>query len=191
MLTCRQIQMKIDKKSTSTDRLSKGAMFAALAVGAGYALLLIPNVELITAIIFVSGVYLGPRWGLTVGVLAEFVFSAANPLGSGLVFPPLLIAQVVGMGMIGFVGGLLRRHFRGSDWPLRKILFLGVVGAVLTFMFDTLTTLSYPVASRFEFKQTVAIYLAGMGFTVLHQISNAIIFSTALPRVFSRVKLGA
>ncbi|MFQ6673641.1 MAG: hypothetical protein ACE5GH_02505 [Fidelibacterota bacterium] len=163
-------------------------MFAALAVGAGYALLLIPNVELITAIVFAGGVYLGTGWGLTVGVLAEFVFSAANPLGSGLVFLPLLAAQVVGMGVVGSIGGMLRKPLLSQDWPLAKVLFLGAVGAVLTLVYDTLTTLSYPVAAGFQLKQTVAVYLAGMAFTVLHQVSNAIIFATALPRLFSRVK---
>ena len=171
-----------------TVNLARAALFSALAIGAGYALLLVPNVELITAVVFVSGVYLGSRWGMIVGVLSEFVFSASNPLGSGLVFPPLLIAQVIGMGLIGFVGGILRKPFQSRDWPLGKVIFLGGIGVVLTFIYDTVTTLSYPLAAGFELKQTMVIYGAGLGFTILHQISNAIVFSTALPRVFMRIE---
>lgn len=165
-------------------------MFTALAVGSGFALLLIPNVELITSVVFISGVSLGPGWGLAVGLLSEFVFSTANPLGSGLVFPPLLLSQLIGLGLVGFTGGLFRRVFNSRHWPLPKVILIGATGAVLTFVFDTLTTLSYPVAMGFGFRQTAAIYVAGMAFTFLHQISNAIIFATALPQVFRRILAG-
>ncbi len=162
-------------------------MFTALAVGSGFALLLVPNIELITSIIFVSGVYLGPRGGMMVGIVAEFIFSAANPLGSGLVFPPLLLGQIAGMGLVGLMGGLLRKSLLMGDLSLGKRLFLGAAGALLTLIYDSITTLAYPVAAGFEGRQTVAIWMAGIGFTVLHQVSNAIIFFTALPRVFSRI----
>lgn len=162
-------------------------MFTALAVGSGFALLLIPNVELVTAVVFVSGVSLGPGWGLTVGLLSEFVFSTANPLGSGLVFLPLLVSQLIGMGLVGLAGGLFRSVFQSRNWSLPKVILIGATGAILTFLFDTLTTLSYPVAMGFEFRQTAAIYVAGMAFTVLHQVSNAVIFATALPQVFRRI----
>lgn len=165
-------------------------MFTALSVGSGFALLFVPNVELITAVVFVSGVSLGPGWGLTVGVLSELVFSTANPLGSGLVFLPLLASQLVGMGLVGLTGGLLRRGFRTRNWPMPKVILIGATGAVLTFLFDTFTTLSYPLAMGFEFRQTAAIYVTGMGFTVLHQLSNALIFATALPQVFRRIHVG-
>lgn len=163
-------------------------MFTALAVGSGYALLLVPNVELITSIIFVSGVYLGSRRGMIVGIVAEFVFSATNPLGSGLVFLPLLVAQMTGMGLVGFAGGLFRKPLLSGNWPLGKLLFLGATGAVLTFFYDTITTLAYPLSAGFGAKQMAAYWMAGMGFTVIHQVSNAIIFFTALPRVFARIR---
>lgn len=170
-----------------TTNLARAAMFTALAVGSGYALLLIPNVELVTSIVFISGVYLGPRRGMTVGVVAEFIFSATNPLGSGLVFFPLLLAQVAGMGLVGFVGGILKRPLKSKNYGLGKSIFLGTTGALLTFVYDTVTTLSYPLTAGFEPKQTVAIWVAGIGFTLLHQASNAIIFFAALPRVFRRI----
>ena len=174
-------------KRTETVNLARAAVFTALAIGAGYALLLVPNVELITAIVFLSGVYINSRWGMIVGCLSEFVFSASNPLGSGLIFLPMFIAQVMGMGLIGFTGGIFKEYFLSKNWPLKKVILLGVIGFLLTFIYDTLTTLSFPVAAGFEWKQTLVLYVAGLGFTTLHQISNAVVFSTALPRVFSRI----
>ena len=94
---------------------------------------------------------------------------------------------MLGMGLVGACGGMLRKLLMSQTWPLTKVIFLGATGAVLTFIFDTLTTLSYPVAAGFEFRQTVAVYLTGIGFTLLHQVMNVVIFTTALPRVFSRI----
>lgn len=175
------------ENQTRLTNLAKAAVFTSLAVGAGYALLLVPNVELITAIVFTSGVYLGPRWGMVVGATGEFIFSAANPMGSGLVFPPLIISQMLGMAIAGLSGGILRNFFINSVWTVGRKILLGCIGGLITFIFDSLTTISYPIAAGYEPKQTVAIYLTGIGFMVLHQLSNTVIFATALPRVFSRM----
>ena len=160
----------------------------ALAVGSGFALPMVPNVELITAVVFTAGVYLGFRWGFVVGGLAEFVFSAVNPLGSGLVFPPMLIAQVLGMSIVGAVGGAFGRFAQADEWSLTRRTVLGIVGVILTFQFDALTTLSYPLSAGFPIAQTSAIFLTGIGFTFLHQLANAFIFATALPQVFTRLR---
>ena len=96
-------------KQKSLINLSQGAMFISLAVGSGFALVMVPNIELITTIVFISGAYLGSRWGIIIGGVSEFIFSALNPLGSGLVFFPILIAQVIAMMIVGAVGGLFNR----------------------------------------------------------------------------------
>jgi hypothetical protein len=59
---------------------------------------------------------------------------------------------------------------------------------VLTFIFDALTTLSYPLAAGYPVTQTAALFVTGIGFTFLHQVANGVIFATALPKVFSRLK---
>ncbi len=98
-------------ENTNLTKLVRAAMFAALAVGLGYSLMLVPNVELITVIIFLSGLTLGIRWGILVGAVSEFIFSAMNPLGSSLMFPPLIAAQIISMIIVGLAGGLLRPVF--------------------------------------------------------------------------------
>ncbi len=77
------------------DRLVKAAIFAATAAGLGFALVFVPNVELITIVIFLSGLTLGPMWGGLVGITSEAVYSGMNPLGSGLAFPPLFSLRSV------------------------------------------------------------------------------------------------
>jgi len=78
------------------NKLVRAAIFCALAVGMGFSLMLIPNVELITVIVFISGLYLGIGWGTIVGGTAIFIYSGLNPMGSGLAFPPLFVMQILG-----------------------------------------------------------------------------------------------
>ena len=165
------------------NKLVRASIFTALAIGLGFSLLMVPNVELITVIVFLSGLTLGVRWGILVGGTAEFIFSVLNPFGSGLVFPPLLISQVVSMILIGAFGGFLRSVFYKKKYSSKRIAILAITGFILTFLFDSLTTLSYPVSVGFDFPQTFGIYLSGIGFTLLHQISNAIIFPIVIPKV--------
>tara|TARA_Y100000758_G_scaffold201176_1_gene143673 strand:- start:1564 stop:1890 length:327 start_codon:yes stop_codon:yes gene_type:complete len=79
------------------NNLVRAAIFAALAVGMGFSLMLVPNIELITVIVFLSGVTLGKGWGGLVGGTAIFIYSGMNPMGSGLSFPPLFFMQIFSM----------------------------------------------------------------------------------------------
>ncbi len=165
------------------NKLVRASIFTALAIGLGFSLLMIPNIELITVIVFISGLTLGIGWGILVGGTAELIFSVLNPFGSGLVFPPLLISQVLAMIIIGTAGGILRPLFFKQEFSAKRIAGLALTGFILTFIFDSLTTLSYPYAAGFDWPQTVGIYISGIGFTVLHQISNAIVFAIGVPSV--------
>ncbi len=165
------------------NKLVRASIFTALAIGIGFSLLMIPNVELITVIVFISGLTLGISWGILVGGTAELIFSVLNPFGSGLVFPPLLFSQVLSMIIIGAAGGLMRPIFFKREFSTKRITGLAITGFILTFIFDSLTTLSYPYAAGFDWPQTVGIYISGIGFTILHQISNAIVFAIGVPSV--------
>ncbi len=166
-------------------KLVKASIFTALAIGSGYALMMVPNVELISVIIFVSGIWLGVGWGVVIGCTAEFIFSVLNPLGSGLVFPPLLLTQVVGMGLVGLAGGLLRPYFINWNNSLVGRILLVLTGFSLTFIFDSLTTLSYPFSAGFDWPQIKALYLTGIGFTTLHMLSNSIIYAFGVPFILN------
>ena len=169
------------------NNLVRAAIFSALAIGLGFSLLMVPNIELITVIIFISGITLGAKWGIIVGGTAEFIFSIFNPFGSGLVFPPLLMSQVIAMVIVGFMGGVLHRIFFIKDYSKKHVILLVIIGFLLTFIFDSLTTLAYPISMGFDFPQTFGIYLSGLGFTFLHQISNAVIFPIIVPKVMKHI----
>lgn len=165
------------------NKLVRASIFTALAIGLGFSLIMVPNIELITVIIFLAGLTLGIGWGVLVGGTAELIFSVLNPFGSGLVFPPLLLAQVLSMMIVGLAGGLMRPLFFKREFSAKNIAGLAIAGFILTFIFDSLTTLSYPISVGFDLPQTVGIYISGIGFTILHQVSNAIVFAIGVPRV--------
>ena len=164
-------------------KLIRASIFTALAVGLGFSLLVVPNIELITVTIFLAGLTLGVFGGALVGGVAEFIFSAASPFGSGLVYPPLLIAQVLSMILIGVCGGLLRPIFFKHHFSRGRIILLGITGFILTFIFDSSTTLSFLIMMGNDLPQLIALYISAIPFTLLHQASNALVFSIAIPKI--------
>jgi len=165
------------------NKLVQASIFTASAIGAGFALLMIPNIELISVIVFLAGMHLGIPWGMLIGGTAEMIFSGLNPIGSGLTFPPLFIFQILGMAFIGFSGGFLGNYFLRKKFSIFQVVTLGATGFFLTLIFDSLTTLSYPISAGFDLSRTIGLYISGIGFTILHQVSNAVIFAVGVPRV--------
>lgn len=158
-------------------------MFVALMVGSGWALAMVPNVEFITALAFTAGAVLGPLRGAVVGSSGMFLFSATNPLGSGLAFPVLLAAQIFSQGLTGLSGGWFQRWTTGvrNGWPLR--LGLAITGLALTVVYDGLTTISFPLFAGASLHEIGVVLIAGLAFTIIHQVSNLLIFFWVVPRM--------
>ena len=149
----------------------------------GFSLMLIPNIELITVVVFISGLYLGIRWGGLVGLTSMAIYSGMNPMGSGLSFPPLFAMQILGMSLTGIIGGLVRPFFFVKQFNFFLISGLAVLGFTVTLIYDMLTLLAYPVAAGLGFSGILAALIKGLGFTLLHEISNAIVFTVSVPQV--------
>lgn len=168
--------------------LVRASIFCAMAIAMGYSLMMVPNIELITVIIFLSGVILNIWWGVLVGLVAMGIYSGLNPLGSGLSFPPLFFAQIIGMAICGAIGGLLRPFFYVKKYNLSTLILLGLSGFLVTFIYDALTLISYPLFSGLGYAGIVASLIKGLGFTLLHEISNIFIFLITVPRVVQFLK---
>ena len=165
------------------NNLVRGAIFCSIAIGMGFSLMLIPNIELITVVVFISGLYLGIRWGGLVGLVSMAIYSGMNPMGSGLSFPPLFAMQILGMSLTGIIGGLVRPFFFVKQFNLFLISGLAVLGFTVTLIYDMLTLLAYPVAAGLGFSGMLAALIKGLGFTLLHEISNSIVFTVSVPQV--------
>ena len=164
--------------------IAQTGIFTALAVSLGYLLFFIPNVELLSSTIFASGWLFGLSVGVTVGGISFAIFSLFNPLGASL--PPLFIAQVIGGIMIGASGHLFKIML--SSMPLfLRVIILGIGAGLLTLIYDVITNIGGFIA--FTTEETFLAYLAtGIIFSLLHIVSNILIFSILLFPILHRVE---
>ncbi len=156
-------------------------LFVALGLSLGFTLLHIPNVEMVTATIFISGYLIGAKEGVIVGTITESLFSLFNPLGAAP--PPLLIAQVISMGFAGYLGGILRSW----NHPINKMYYirLGLAGFLSTVIFAVLTTLSFTLLIGLSFHELIGSFIYGLGFYIIHIVSNTLIFLTIVPALLN------
>ncbi len=147
------------------------AMLSALAIVLGHALALVPNVEMVTLIIFVAGYHAGIRGGLITAATTALYFNYLNPVGQ--VFFPVLLGQCIGWGLTALVGA-----FFGSRKINNRVLF-AIGGFVVTLFYQLIVNVAYVTISMSSctLKEQVAIILAGLSFTVLHLASNTAVFA--------------
>jgi hypothetical protein len=163
--------------------IARAGIFTALSVSLGYLLVFVPNVELISASVFASGWLFGASVGTTVGALSFVLFALFNPLGASL--PPLMIAQVLGGMLLGLAGGFFKSFMMGIPVVARGVV-LGIGGGLLTLLYDVITNIGGFIA--FTTEKTLIAYLAtGIIFSLLHVLSNALIFSLLLFPVLNRI----
>ncbi|MBN1894648.1 ECF transporter S component, partial [bacterium] len=72
------------------------SILIALGVALGFAFASIPNVELVTGTVFLSGMILGKARGTAAGVMTEALYSIFSPYGIAPL--PMLAAQCAAMG---------------------------------------------------------------------------------------------
>ena len=166
-------------------RFSTAAVLIAAAIALGYLLAGIPNVEGMSAVIFLSGCLLGTGGGALVGALSIALFSVLNPLGPPL--PPVLLAQIAGMSLIGVSGHLWRRLIPVTPRP--EIL-AAVLGALLTVIYGVLVDYGF-ATSMGRWKDPWPVIIAGIPFSIVHIISNAVIFFGVSLFAVRKYKLGA
>ena len=160
--------------------LVKAAIFSSTAIGLGFAFMFIPNLEFISVTVFLSGLTLGGYIGAMVGGTSMLVYSGLNPLGSGLIHLPLFISQILAMSIVGILGGLGKITLFNLK---RKYLvpISGVFGFFCTLWYNGITTLSYPLSAGFSFDEALAYSISGILFTLMHLISNTLIFTVVVP----------
>ena len=109
-------------------------------------------------------------------------------MGSGLSFPPLFLMQIMGMSLTGVVGGMVKPIFFKKEFTFVLLFCLGIIGFFTTLIYDVLTLVSYPLSAGLGLSGILAALIKGIGFTVLHEVSNAVIFVVAVPSVVKYLK---
>jgi hypothetical protein len=152
-------------------RIALMGMLASLGVTAGYLLAGLPNVELISLVLFTAGFLLGARDGAVTGGASGLLYTVLNPYGPA--HPAVSAAQVAGFAIIGAAGALARPGVIWSRGPLPAAALLGLLGALFTALYDLLTNAAF----GWIIGQVRATVLLGIPFLVIHVVSNAAIFA--------------
>lgn|GEM_PF-1504989 len=150
---------------------------AAVSAALGFAFIALPNLELLTVSIFLSGYLLGPWRGALVGMIAEFIYTSLNPMGMS--FLPMMAAQIICMAVAGTTGGFYRALSTARPLWLRMTAF-GAAGFLLTLNYQILVNASFYFFSLWEIEEAFIPYLlAGLAFSILHIVGNTLIFAIA------------
>ena len=168
-------------------RIALIATFSALSIVLGYALAYIPNIELFTLMIFLSGFIMGKKDGLLIGLLSAAIFTFLNPLGISPL--PLFAYQLFHYSLTGFTGGITRIYLNRKDffkpqedlYHIKIVILFALIGAVLTFTYDILSTLFGGFIVSFTIQYFIVTYFSGMIFTTIHLVGNILGFIFILP----------
>ena len=142
------------------------ATMIALAVVSRAVFYLIPQFKPIAAVVVASAVCLGPQRGYIVGSFSAFISNFI--FGQGFWTP----FQMVALGLIGFVSGMIFKKIKADR------LSLSIVGFVLSFalygfIVDMSTVISV-YGNGFDLNGALSVYLAGLPFSLAFGVATAL-----------------
>ncbi len=136
------------------------AVFAALALATNYALIALPNIKLMDALVFIAAFLFGLRLGIGVAALTWLVYGFVNPYGQADFV--LLSFLIAGECFYAVAGATLSRTFVGRDllrerraqWRPSPVFAYSKLGLVFRFrLFRLLRLLVRRVRSVFAYSK--------------------------------------
>lgn len=147
-----------EKSAPSAGEIALVSALTALAVASRAVFYLIPQFKPIGAVVIVSAVCLGARRGYIIGALSAFISNFI--FGQGVWTP----FQMVALGLVGFVSGLIFKKVKTNRW------LLALVGFILTFaLYGLVTDLCsvLTMLSEYTVSGIIAVYAAGAPFSAV------------------------
>ncbi|WP_042145737.1 ECF transporter S component [Paucisalibacillus sp. EB02] len=145
------------------------ALLATLAVVGRIATSLIPNVQPVTSVIILCGIFLGPIASIILAVLVTFLSNMI--LGTGL----WTIWQIVSWGLIGLISGIMGKTMK--KLPFFVIVIFSIFSGYLYGFIVSLT--NYQITGQ----GFMAYYLVGLPFDTNHAIGNAVFMILLYPTI--------
>lgn len=178
--------LQLERKKPEANELAITASLSTLAFVSRILFFAFPQVKPTAAIVFVSGITLGKSPGFIIGLLAMFLSNFV--FGHGMNTP----FQMLGMGLIGFVGGMLQVRFEQQKLKTWHIVLTGFLVTFFVYgvVVDTGSALFF--LQHGQRAAMLGIYLAGVPFNLVHAVSTATflaILHPILSKQISRVKL--
>ncbi|MGQ4832732.1 MAG: hypothetical protein ACP6IS_02390 [Candidatus Asgardarchaeia archaeon] len=165
--------------------LAATSVFSALAIGGGYALTIIPNVEVISFFVFVSGFIFGEKVGLLVGLISMTIYTTWNPWGAPI--PVISLAQIVCMTLFGIAGGIYKSHLGEKlNFSMVDLIEIGFIAGLLTLIYDATTSIAYAYAFGLE-RVLLLVFATGAPYIIIHVVSNIVIFMVGIKPINNAV----
>jgi len=121
-------------------RLTLSSVMAALCYVVMLPMMLIPGLFLTLFICFAAGVALGKGWGFLTGIVGMFLCSFFNPLGAALL--PIMLAQMLGAGIAGWLGGAVRRVVISNHPEYVRYVLMGLFGLITALAYHLLVDIT-------------------------------------------------
>ena len=177
------------------------ALTLSVAYAKGVAIPFLPGVvEFMSVLIFVSGFSFGWLIGALIGAVSLTIYMLipypfAHPAAWLFAISPLLILIMAALGLLfGVAGGLVQKlRYKSPRISLRLVLEMGLWGALLTFIYDILSSVGFYLAYPVYPSVWHAIYLTFIPLyypypPIIHTITNAIVFAILAPPLINAIK---
>ncbi len=153
-----------------------------------YAMIGIPNVKLMDALVFVAAFLFGIEVGVGAAVVTWAIYGFVNPYGQAGF--PLIAFLMAGECFYAIAGAGLRKTsiakdlFKAGHAHGQSSILFGAVGLLSTFAYDVLTNFATYLFFASSLYQALLIgMITGLPFSLAHELSNLVFFATVVPGV--------
>ncbi|MCR4618337.1 MAG: ECF transporter S component [Lachnospiraceae bacterium] len=182
---------RLDKRHTGVRRITLIAVMTALSIVGRFIFASLPAFKPVSAIIILTGIYLGSEAGFLCGCLSAFLSNFY--FGQG----PWTPFQMVALGLIGLFAGIIfsKRRFKRSSFRMIVICIYGLICGIFYSLFLDTWTMLWTYGS-FDLKGYLAVISAAIPYTVLYSLSNVLFliildipFGKRLGRIITKYRI--
>lgn len=164
ILSCIPFFLSFESTKTDNKKLVIISVMVSLSIVGRYAFSFLPHFKPVTAIVVITGLYLGTEAGFLCGALSALISNFI--FGQG----PWTPFQMFAWGAIGLISALLSRYIKKSK-PLLCI-FGALAGTIYSALLDIAATLWYDGA--FNFSRYLGLLVTSLPVMAVYAISNAV-----------------
>ncbi len=157
--------------------LTRIALFSALIYVFSWATSYIPNVNLIFFVVFSAGYLWGSAAGFLVGTIGMLLWTVLNPFGPAAL--PVMLAQIFGAGLSGFVGSITAGLGFENYQSRFKPIWLALCAVICTVCYY----LPVNLVDAYLFQPFMPRFISGWIMSLLSLGSNVLIFPLLFPVV--------
>lgn len=165
VLCCVPFFLSFEGRAPSARELVLTAVMTAFSAVGRFAFAWLPFFKPVTAVVVISGMYMGPTAGFMVGALSALISNIY--FGQGIWTP----FQMFSWGIIGFIAGVLNKK-RLLEKPVPLAVYGAFSGVLYSVLMDVFTVLS--ADNTFSVERWAAAIAASLPIMLSYCISNVL-----------------